>query len=372
MTFNMAAGTAIGRDASALFNYGSDTLRGIEFIRGTNADDIYNATGFNGSSTNAGSQGDFNEFEGGLGNDDITGNGNTRVNYQNSSGAVTVNLATGATGAAGTDTFHGIINAVRGSNFVDSLTGTNNPANTTEFFEGMAGNDTFDGLGGFDVARYDNHNTGGFGVLVTRNAGSSTVTGINGTATAGVGTDTLINIEGVRGTNAGDTYNATGFSGFNDFEGLTGNDDITGNGNTRINYQNASGGVTVNLVANNVSGAAGFDTLHGGINSVRGSQFADSIQGSAGNDTLQGMGGSDAFVYLTTSFGNDTITDFVAGAGTDDFIQFDDTVFADFNAVMAAASQVGPNTVITLSAGNTITLQNVTLATLHQNDFLFT
>jgi Ca2+-binding RTX toxin-like protein len=104
---------------------------------------------------------------------------------------------------------------------------------------------------------------------------------------------------------------------------------------------------------------------------VRGSQFADSIRGSTGNDTLQGNGGNDAFVYLTPTFGNGTITDFTPGAGTDDFIQFDHTVLADFNAVMAAAAQVGANTVITVSPGNSITLLNVSLSSLHQTDFVF-
>ena len=42
----------------------------------------------------------------------------------------------------------------------------------------------------------------------------------------------------MRGTNSPDTYNATGFVGFNQFEGMAGNDDITGNGNTRIAYHN--------------------------------------------------------------------------------------------------------------------------------------
>ena len=71
---------------------------------------------------------------------------------------------------------------------------------------------------------------------MTRGAGSSTVTGVNGAATAGVGTDTLINIEMVRGTNFADTYNATGFVGFNDFQGMGGNDS-----EKRLNYYRRHG-----------------------------------------------------------------------------------------------------------------------------------
>ena len=50
-------------------------------------------------------------------------------------------------------------------------------------------------------------------------------------------------------------------------------------------------------------------------------------------------------------------------------IEIQDGLFADFAAVQSASAQVGSNVVITLDASNTITLQNVTLANLHQDDF---
>jgi len=382
MSFDLAAGIATGRDANALFNYGTDTLRNIEMIRGTNADDIYTAVGFSPTSTNHGNTGnggaiegsyhEFNEFEGGLGNDDITGNGGTRASYASAGGAVNVNLASGATGAAGTDTFHGGVNAVRGSNFNDTLTGTNNASDTVEIFEGMAGNDNIDGGGGFDLASYQFHQTNGFGVLVTRGAGSSTVTGVNAAPTSGVGTDTLLNIEMVRGTNFADTYNATGFVGFNDFQGMGGNDDITGNGNTRITYHYAPGSVMIDLAAGTVTGADGTDTLHGGINAARGSQFNDFIRGSSLNDTFTGYGGVDTFAF-GGDFGNDTVRDFVAGQGigVDDVLQLDHTQFADFNAVLAHSQQNGADTVISLDPTHSITLLNVSLASLQAHDFVF-
>ena len=69
---------------------------------------------------------------------------------------------------------------------------------------------------------------------------------------ASIGTDTLTSIELVRGTDFADTYIATGYNGasadipngttFNEFEGLGGNDTITGNGNTRISYVSARTG----------------------------------------------------------------------------------------------------------------------------------
>jgi hypothetical protein len=199
------------------------------------------------------------------------------------------------------------------------------------------------------------------------------VTGVNATATAGVGTDTLIGIEAVRGTNFNDTYNATGFVGFNQFEGLGGNDDITGNGNTRLSYANTIGaGVNVDLVAGTATGAAGNDTLHGGFSELWGSQFADALRGSAASETFYGFGGNDAFVYTAPNFGNDTIADFHAGENTEDFIQFDHTIFADFNAVMAHSVQAGADVLITLDGANSIRLSNVSLAALHTTDFIFT
>jgi len=93
---------------------------------------------------------------------------------------------------------------------------------------------------------------------------------------------------------------------------LGGNDTITGNGNTRVAYTQATGGVTVNLATGIVTGDAsvGTDTITGGVNSVQGSNFADTITGSSGNAQLFGGGGSDT---ITGQGGNDTID---GGAGT--------------------------------------------------------
>ena len=88
ITVNLAAGTATGDPVLT----GSDTLRSIESIRGSHLADFYDATGFSGSSTNAGSNGTLNEFEGMAGNDTILGNGNTRVSYSFAREAVSVDL----------------------------------------------------------------------------------------------------------------------------------------------------------------------------------------------------------------------------------------------------------------------------------------
>ncbi len=96
----------------------------------------------------------------------------------------------------------------------------------------------------------------------------------------------------------------------------------------------------------------------------------DVIVGKGGNDTLQGLTGDDRFIF-TPNFGKDVITDFTAGAGSGDVLEFDNSLFANFEAALTEASQVGSDTVITFDANNTITLKNVVKSNLHMDDFSF-
>ena len=110
ISVDLAAGIVTG-DASV----GIDTLRSIESVRGTNFADHFDATGFSSSSTNAGSNGTANNFEGAGGDDVIVGNGNTQISYQIATAGVTVDLAAHtATGDAsvGSDTFSGVIGVI--------------------------------------------------------------------------------------------------------------------------------------------------------------------------------------------------------------------------------------------------------------------
>jgi Ca2+-binding RTX toxin-like protein len=115
--------------------------------------------------------------------------------------------------------------------------------------------------------------------------------------------------------------------------------------------------------ANSLSGGSGNDTLSGASGN-------DTLIGGMGNDSLTGGLSSDIFVFAP-SFGTDTITDFKAGAATDDVIEFSTSIFADYAAVRAACVQSGSNVVLTASPGNSITLKSVTLASLHMDDFRF-
>ena len=174
------------------------------------------------------------------------------------------------------------------------------------------------------------------------------------TGDAAIGTDTLRSVEGVRGTNFVDNYNASNFGGagfldafvnnvgnfgtFNEFEGVGGNDNVTGNGNTRIAFYSASEGVTVDLTAGNSHGTVAGDTAgvgtdsFTGVNAVRGSGFADLISGSAGNDTLDGQGGNDTIQGkggADTLLGGGGADRFVFGAVSDSTVASSDTI-SDF------------------------------------------
>ncbi|HAX19216.1 MAG TPA: hypothetical protein DCY64_02895 [Hydrogenophaga sp.] len=286
---------------------GTDTLINVNFVRGSNfADHIVGSSG----------SGLFEQFEGLAGNDTIDGgaidaNGlnSNRVSYQSSVKAVTVNLGTGiaSDGWGGTDTLINI-NHVRGSNFGDRITGSNSTT-VTEQFEGLAGNDTIDGAGGFDIVRYDRANSGVNVNLAT------------GVARDGQGgTDTLRNIEGVRGSQYGDvlTGGSTANNALEVFIGQGGNDTINGGaGFDRADYTTSTSGAQVTLggagVGTASDGLGGSDTLIS-IEGVRGSSFNDTLSGSsvatlesfegmAGNDTINGMGGIDRADYIGASAG---------------------------------------------------------------------
>ena len=70
---------------------------------------------------------------------------------------MTVDLIAGTAignASVGTDTITGGVNSVRGSNFNDVISGSNNPT-ITEVYFGGGGNDTIDGRGGYDLANYN-------------------------------------------------------------------------------------------------------------------------------------------------------------------------------------------------------------------------
>lgn len=136
-------------------------------------------------------------------------------------------------------------------------------------------------------------------------------------------------------------------------------------------------GPTGNLLAANGGHALGdtgdgFENIIGtDFNDVlTGNDFANFFRAGNGNDDLFGGSGDDTLIF-DPGFGHDRITDFVAGAGTDDVIRFNQNNFQNFNVVINASEQVGDDVVITLNASNSLRLDDVLLVNLHADDFDF-
>jgi VCBS repeat-containing protein len=117
--------------------------------------------------------------------------------------------------------------------------------------------------------------------------------------------------------------------------------------------------------ANDMSiGTNGADVINSGFGD-------DIILGLDGNDIINGGAGNDVFVFGDGN-GADTIQDFTAGAGSEDQIELVGiSGFLSFLDVQANSTQVGANTVIDLGAGNSVTLSDTLLESLHQDDFIF-
>jgi Ca2+-binding RTX toxin-like protein len=265
-----------------------DTLVNIDQVRGSTFGDVL-----------LGSDTAYTEFfEGRQGNDQIDGRGGIDVvRYDASPSGVVVDLAAGTAqdGHGGTDTLAGI-EGVWGSAFDDILRG-GDPANGFgaidgfEFFRGGAGNDLIDGGAGYDRVDYNNSPTG----VVVQLGGSS-----DGFAEDGFGgTDTLVNIEAVRGSSFADELYGSDDAPFESLEGRGGNDLIDGGGGIdRVDYVGSPSAVTVNLNTGTAQdGWGGVDTLVN-IENIRGSAFNDTLTGDAGNNRLDGSEGADRLFGL--------------------------------------------------------------------------
>jgi Ca2+-binding RTX toxin-like protein len=109
-----------------------------------------------------------------------------------------------------------------------------------------------------------------------------------------------------------------------------------------------NGGVASTLVA-----GGGADTLY--------------VTGAAGT-IMTGGAGHDTFAFPNV-MGHDEVTNFGIAKDT---LQFNMTLFTNFTAAMSHASQSGANTVFTIDANDTVTLDNVTKTSLTASNFHFT
>lgn len=111
----------------------------------------------------------------------------------------------------------------------------------------------------------------------------------------------------------------------------------------------------------NAIGGSGSDTLVGNATANR-------LEGGAGSDTLTGGGGDDVFVFAS-GYGADTINDFVVSGG--DVIDLTELLgYYSFAEVASAGQQSGANTVFAFGTGLTLTLLNVSLASLTSTEFM--
>jgi len=301
---------------------------------------------------------------GGTGNDTLNGgNGTDTVVCSDATSGVTVNLslttAQPVGGGLGSDKLSSIEN-VTGSNYGDILTGSSD----NNVLKGSGGNDTINGGVGNDLLYGGNGND-------TLNGGSGTDTAVYSDATSavtvnlsltvaqavggGLGSDTLVAIENLTGSNYSDTL--TGNSGNNVLTGGAGNDTLNlgayltasdktdgGAGTDMLNLDGSySAGVTFNsttvknvekivlaashsykLTTNDATVTAGQTlTINGaalGANCVltfNGAAETNGhfiIIGGNGGDVLTGGASSDTFTYTTaaqsTGVHYDTITGF--------------------------------------------------------------
>jgi serralysin len=296
---------------------GTDTLIGIENLRGSSFNDTLTGNGV------------ANVLEGGAGNDILDGAGGVdTASYAGAASGVTVTLAVVTsqnTGGAGNDTIKNIEN-LTGSAFDDSLTGSG-AINTliggagADHLYGGGGNDILDGGDGADVldgGLADDKLFGGAGVdSLTGGDGKDTLDG-------GLGADTLIGGLGddtYLVDDSGDTITEAAGAGTDTARATAAAFTLGANVE---NLTNAGAGAftgTGNELANVITGGAGADTLLGlaGNDKLLGGDGADVLTGGAGADTLTGGLGADAFVFGALSDSSasaaDTIVDFSHAEG---------------------------------------------------------
>ncbi|MEP4887353.1 MAG: Ig-like domain-containing protein, partial [Alphaproteobacteria bacterium] len=123
-------------------------------------------------------------------------------------------------------------------------------------------------------------------------------------------------------------------------------------------------------------GNSGFDTGTVNISILAdgdpliGTAADEVLQGSSLDDTISGGGGDDLFQF-DNGDGDDTVTDFTAGAGSDDRLDVSEFGFTDLADLLASTNDSGVDTVIDLDTDDSVTLIGVQKADLHDDDFLF-
>lgn len=308
-----------------IWNFHNEIFKGNDTFKGSNkADELEPGAGNDIVTANGGDDIIIDgigsdKYDGGAGYDEVSYGETFWVRWLPATG-ITADLKAGTVSDpwGGKDTLKNI-EAIRGTHYVDKLSGSDTTT-ATESFAGLAGNDVIDGRGGTDMLQYGRDYDYG-----ARSGIKADLT--KGKVVDGFGdVDTVKNVENVSGTIFADAINGDG----------------------KANYFYSDRGSDV------LRGLAGNDTLQGG----------------EGNDKLYGGTGGDKFIFTSTAGagdGNDVIYDW--DDNSDDIV-FNNgggevTRFSDLEIV-----QVGADTVIRYD-NSSIKLVGVDKADITSSDFLF-
>ena len=260
-----------------------------------------------------------------------------------------------------------------GSNVLDGGDGndTLNGGDGNDTLIGGAGNDRLAGDAGADTMTggsgnyiYEVDNVGDIVNEAVGDGGTDTVNtsisfSLTGTA-AGVEKGTLLGSAHLNLTGNGLANTLTGNVGNNILDGGDGNDRlIGGDGNDTLIGGNGLDTLEGGGGADTISGGAGNDRIFGGAGD-------DVINGGTGNDALFGETGADTFVF-EAAFGRDTISGFNAAEDKLDLTDFGVDSAAE---LMPYATNSGAHMLITMSTGNVITIQNFSVAQVHNGMFV--
>lgn len=220
-------------------------------------------------------------------------------------------------------------------------------------------NETIDGLGG------DDRIIGGTGyTTIYGGAGNDDIAGgqAGSYIDGGIGDDWL-----------------KGSVGTDEIYGGDGNDSISGRSGNDTLYGNAGkDSILGNEGDDTLFGGDGDDALQGGsgTNTLDGGAGNDLIYSHSGTDTATGGSGNDTFKLGNLNHGLTvalTVTDFAAGAESDDKIDLTAFKFTTLADILAVTEDVNGDAVITVptpDGDSTITLEGVSKAALHEDDFV--
>ncbi|WP_034299132.1 calcium-binding protein, partial [Herbaspirillum sp. RV1423] len=300
VTGGSANDTFVASAAANKFDGGGGTHNRVNYTNSTDAVtvDLYQGTGVGGLA-DGDTYANIQDVTGGSGDDifianaannnfDGAGGTHNRISYANSAAAVTVNLFTGngVGGLADGDTYANIQDVTGGSG--------------DDIFIANAANNNFDGGAGLDTVSY---------------ASSTTSVAVNLSVGGGAGSggfadgDTYTSIENVIGGSAADiltgaTTGKTVLTGGGSGDTLTG---VAANrANTYASYAGSNNGVTIDLNYADGTGTSGGDAAGDKLN------FIDNLIGSGNDDifvsnsqanSFDGGGGSDTVSYISSAAG---------------------------------------------------------------------